>query len=81
MLVTKRSAFTGKENQMELDITPEQLERWMGGELIQKVFPHLNAEQREFLMTGCTQEEWDAAMGDEDDLGPDPLGDHHGRNE
>jgi hypothetical protein len=31
------------------------------------VFPELAAEQREFLMTGSTQAEWDEAFGSEDD--------------
>jgi hypothetical protein len=82
MLITKRSMFSGVEHSMDLPVTQEQLDRWQkGGELIQRVFPHLSVQQREFLMTGTTQEEWDAAFPeDEDDLGPDPLGDWHGRN-
>ena len=31
-------------------------------ELIQNVFPHLNAGQREFIMTGITDDEWEAAF-------------------
>lgn len=33
---------------------------------VQDVFPDLGPEQREFLMTGMTPEEWD------EDIGPDP---------
>ena len=43
---------------MELDITYEQLKRWQDGELIQNVFPDLNVDEREFLMTGITSDEW-----------------------
>jgi len=43
---------------MELPITNEQLNRWEQGELIQNVFPDLTPDQREFIMTGITGEEW-----------------------
>lgn len=61
MKVTRKSPRTGKETTLDLPITEGQLERWQNGELIQNVFPHLDADQREFLMTGFTAEDW-AAM-------------------
>ena len=62
MLVKKQSIMSGKVNEMELDITQEQLDRYLEGrELIQDIFPHLNANEREFLITGITGEEWDLA--------------------
>jgi len=68
MLVQKTSIFTGKESEMELDITQEQMDRWQSGrELIQNVFPHLSPEQREFLMSGATPEEWDELFPEEDE--------------
>jgi hypothetical protein len=59
MLIERKSMFTGKINVMDLDVTHDELERWMDGELIQKVFPHLTTDEREFLMTGTTPEEWE----------------------
>ena len=45
---------------MEIDVTHEQLDRYeTGGEYIQVVFPDLTADEREFIMTGITAEEWD----------------------
>lgn len=61
MKVSMTSPLSGQTNVMELPITPEQLRRWEQGEFVQDVFPHLTADQREFLMTGITPEEW-AAM-------------------
>ena len=62
MLVKKQSIISGNVNEMELDITQEQLDRYLEGrELIQDIFPHLNASEREFLITGITEEEWDIA--------------------
>lgn len=63
--VTKISPFTGVFHTKELDITPEQLTSYMNGNLVQVVFPNLNAEDREFLATGTTKEEWDKYMGEE----------------
>ena len=56
--VIKTSIFTNKQNEMLLPITHEQLKRWQDGELIQNVFPHLNEDQREFMVTGATPQEW-----------------------
>lgn len=58
MIVTRRNIFTGIERSLNLDVTQEQLTRWNNGELIQKVFPHLSVDEREFLMTGIIGEEW-----------------------
>lgn len=60
MLIRKISVLTNKEHEMDLPVTQEQWDRWQSGkELIQDVFPDLTPAQREFLMTGSTQEEWD----------------------
>jgi len=60
MQVTKRSMLSGKEHTLEIDITWEQMHRWkMGGELLQNVCPHLSVDDREFLISGSTKEEWD----------------------
>ena len=58
MLVTRKSPFSGKENKMDIDVTQEQLNRWNSGSLIQNVMPHLTPDEREFLMTGITPDEW-----------------------
>lgn len=70
MLITRRSPLTGKINSMELPVTNEQLLSWEeGGKLIQEAMPHLTADQREFLMTGYTPEDWEMMFpkGEEDD--------------
>ena len=65
--VINTSALTGKENQMILPVTETQIKRWQDGDLVQDVFPFLNDDQREFLMTGITPDEWEAALGADDD--------------
>lgn len=45
------------------EIEPSYMEyamkRYCSGQLVQDAFSRLNADQREFLMTGMTPEEWD----------------------
>jgi outer membrane biogenesis lipoprotein LolB len=63
MRITRTSRLTGKTSVMDLPITREQLAAWVDGELIQNAMPHLNADQREFVMTGITPDEWQAVFG------------------
>lgn len=62
MRVTRVSPLSNKVNQMYLDVTGEQIERWVAGELVQDVMPNLTPEEREFIMTGITPEEWDESF-------------------
>jgi uncharacterized phage-associated protein len=52
--------MTGKVNSMELPVTDEQVSRWHAGELIQVVFSNLSADEREFIKTSLSREEWDS---------------------
>lgn len=60
MQITRKSMLSGKERTKEINVTPDQLDRWIRGELIQNVMPHLTAGEREFIKTGITDEEWDS---------------------
>jgi hypothetical protein len=70
MKVTKTSQLTGKEHTMEIDVDQYQLIRIQNrphsNELIQNIVPHLSMADREFLMTGITNEEWNCAFGEID---------------
>ena len=66
MLITKRSPFTGKTHTAEIPVTQEQIDDWKGGTLIQRAMPNLNANQREFIMTGITPSEWTETFGNAD---------------
>ena len=44
---------------MDLNITPEQIEAWKSGILIQDAMPQLTASEREFLITGVIEKEFD----------------------
>lgn len=61
MQITRRSPLTHKITTMDLDITHEQITRWqVDHELIQNVMPDLTPDEREFIMTGYTAEDWKA---------------------
>ena len=40
--------------------------KWTNGELVQNAFPYLSSGEREFLMTGLTELEFDELFGNDD---------------
>ena len=64
MKVTKKSPHSGNINTMEIPVTDKQLETWQSGTLIQNAMPNLTPDQREFLMTGLTPEDWTEMFGE-----------------
>ena len=66
MKVTRTSAFTGVTRTLDLPITEQELRAWNNGMLIQDACPDLTDEEREFIMTGVSPEEWKAAFGEEE---------------
>tara|TARA_R100001082_G_C4347800_1_gene153099 strand:- start:701 stop:901 length:201 start_codon:yes stop_codon:yes gene_type:complete len=65
MLIERKSLVSGKVHAMDLDVTQEQMDAWSAGMYIQDAMPQLSDGEREFLMTGITQEEWDATFGED----------------
>lgn len=65
MLVIRKSLLTGETNSRYLDITDEQLRAWTQGELAQVAFPNLTAGEREFVISGITEQEWERFLGAE----------------
>lgn len=64
MKITKKSPLTGKMHTMDLPITQEQLAKWEAGDLVQQVFDDLSDSEREFLISGIPEHEWDEFIGD-----------------
>lgn len=67
MLITRKSQQSGIERTIDIPVTQEQLEAFEGGMLIQRAMPNLTPNQREFILTGITQEEWDEMFPEDDD--------------
>lgn len=61
MLLTRTSPISGKENTREIHADPATVKAYLSGELglpIQKVFPLMHPDDREFIKSGITPEEW-----------------------
>ena len=67
MIFQRISPFTGKLNQMDLPVTEDQVNKYNNGALIQDAFPNLTASQREFIMTGMTDDDWDNMFPPDDE--------------
>ena len=62
-----KSPLSGKTNTMEINCTADQIRRYNEGqEFIQDIFPELSPEEREFLISGITPEEWDEIFREEE---------------
>ena len=64
MLITMTSIVSGRTTTRDIDVEPEQILAWQNGMLIQDAMPELSAPDREFIMSGITQEEWDGIFQD-----------------
>jgi hypothetical protein len=65
MLITRTSQATGITRTMDLPVTEEQIVMWATtNALIQDVFPNLTADQREFIVSGMTEDEWEQIFGE-----------------
>ena len=65
MAVTRTSTLSGKTRTLQIEVDPADVQRYEEGELIQKAFPYLSDDEREFIITGVTPDEWEATFGKE----------------
>ena len=64
MTITKTSPFSGNTNTMDIDVSAADIALWERGCLIQHAMPNLTADEREFIKTGITAEEWKELFGE-----------------
>ena len=64
MRIAKQSMLTGNITTREIPVTNWQIIRWRDGENIGNVMPDVSLEDREFIKTGITPEEWDSFWGE-----------------
>lgn len=66
-VVERRSVLSGKVHDMIIPLTPDDYDEcmfeWRNGRLLQDAFPTLTAEEREFIKTGITPDEWNSLLG------------------
>ena len=65
MLITKTSILSGKTRTKEINVNQSQIDKWVAGMLIQDAMPEVSVDDREFIMTGSTPEEWDSHFNEE----------------
>ena len=65
MQFIRKSMLSGVTRSRDIDVSVEEYDRWRSGVLIQRAMPHLSDVDREFIMTGITEEEWNAEMKEE----------------
>lgn len=68
-IITSKCILDQKEYQMEIKgVTQMEVDAWRNqgsqSPLIQNAFPNLTAEEREFILTGITPEQWDEIFGE-----------------
>lgn len=66
--VRKKSILSGQLNEMDIYLDPNALERWLASPraerpFVRDAFPHLSDDEREFLLSGSTPDEWDRYFG------------------
>ena len=65
MLITKTSILSGKTRTKDSNVNRSQIDKWVAGMLIQDAMPNVSVDEREFIMTGSTPEEWDLYFNEE----------------
>lgn len=66
MEITRTSILSGVTRTKNIDVTMNQLQKWSEGANIQDVMGNLSVDDREFIMTGITPEEWNDTFGEEE---------------
>lgn len=71
MLITRTSAHSGITHTVDMNITKDQLyafeNRKRLGLYVQDIVPNLSADDREFLLSGITPDEWEEMFPEEID--------------
>jgi len=68
MQITRKSVISGIQRTVEIPVNPEDFIAWQSGYgNIQDLMPYLSMDHREFILSGITAEEWDAAFLEADE--------------
>lgn len=65
MQITRKSVISGIQRTKEIPVNPEDFMAWQAGYgNIQDLMPYLSLDDREFILSGITAEEWNAAFAE-----------------
>lgn len=80
MKIIRQSTLTGNTRTLDIDVTQEQIDKWQSGSYIQDAMPHLSADDREFLISGITPDEWNKVFPEEEEDEVEDLRDPNGNS-
>lgn len=66
MMITRKSIMSGITRTLDIPVTMNQLQAHANGGLIQNVMSNLTDDDREFIMSGITAEEWNNFYSDDE---------------
>ena len=65
MQITRKSVISSIQRTMDIPVNPEDFMAWQSGYgNIQDLMPYLSLDHREFILSGITAEEWNAAFAE-----------------
>jgi hypothetical protein len=68
MYIKRKSVISGIERTRSIPVNPDDYIAWQAGiGSVQDLMPYLNDDDREFILSGITPEEWDAAFADNEE--------------
>lgn len=68
MQITRKSVISGIQRTKDIPVNPEDFMAWQAGYgNIQDLMPYLSLDDREFILSGITAAEWDAAFAEIDE--------------
>jgi hypothetical protein len=65
MIITRTSRYSGITRTRDIDITQDQYDNWLSGNgHIQNIMSNISDSDREFILSGVTEAEWDEAFSE-----------------
>ena len=70
MWIKRKSVISGIEHTRNIPVNPDDFLSWQAGlGSVQDLMPYLTDADREFILSGITEGEWDDAFGELEDEG------------
>jgi hypothetical protein len=68
MYIKRKSVISGIERTRSIPVNPDEYMAWQAGlGSIQDLMPYLSDNDREFILSGITPDEWDEMFADTDE--------------
>lgn len=65
MYISRTSAISGITRTRYIPVNPDDYLAWKAGlGSVQEIMPYLNDDDREFILSGITPDEWESAFAD-----------------